>query len=370
MSTFITRTEEPGQGPRLAVKDVIDVAGTRTSLGMRPLPTAAPIAPTDAICVQMMRAGGCRVVGKTNLHELADGGSGINPWYGTPINPQDAARVPGGSSSGSAVAVAVGDADLALGTDTGGSIRIPAACCGVAGLKTTAGFLSLLGVMPLAPTLDTVGPLARTCAGLVDAMRMLEPGFAAARNDQLRIGRLRTEGIDVVESAVNRALAVVSGWSISEIDIDVWDEANDAAMTIMLYEAARSQGHRADFVGADVAARLRRGLEVSDLELGHAHAIRARFRSSLRRVFGEIDLIALPTLPFLAPPLDAVPSTFTDFTRQANLAGVPALSVPVPAHPISASLQLIARWGAEDVLLRAGLSIEQSLRGPRETVSG
>jgi len=87
-------------------------------------------------------------------------------------------------------------------------------------------------------------------------------------------------------------------------------------------------------------------------------------------VFGEIDLIALPTLPFLAPPLDAVPSTFTDFTRQANLAGVPALSVPVPAHPISASLQLIARWGAEDVLLRAGLSIEQSLRGPRETVSG
>ncbi len=309
----------------------------------------------------MMRVGGCRVVGKANLHELADGGSGINPWYGTPTNPQDATRIPGGSSSGSAVAVAVGEAELALGTDTGGSIRIPAACCGVTGLKTTAGFIPLQGVMPLAPTLDTVGPLARTCAGLVEAMRMLEPGFVVARSGRLRLGRLRTDGSDEVEAAVDRCIALVNDWSISECTIDGWEEANEAATTIMLYEAARTQGHLADFVGADVAARLRLGFEISNRDFEHAHAVRGKFRTSLRLAFDDADLLALPTLPYLAPPLDDVPSTLTKFTRQANLGGVPALAVPLPSHPVPASLQLIATWGSEDLLLAAGLAIERAL---------
>src|SRR5207237_4004672 len=121
-----------------------------------------------------------RVVGKVNLHELAYGTTGINPWFGTATNPLDPARVPGGSSSGSAVAVATDEADVAYGSDTGGSARIPSACCGTAGLKTTHGRISLQGVWPLALSLDTVGPMARDVAGLVLGMQLLAPGFTVA----------------------------------------------------------------------------------------------------------------------------------------------------------------------------------------------
>ena len=124
------------------------------------------------------RAAGVAIVGKVNLHELAFGASGVNEYFGTPVNPLDPDRVPGGSSSGSAVAVADGEADIAYGSDTGGSIRVPAAFCGVTGLKTTHGRVSLEGVWPLAPSLDTVGPMARDVAGVAAGMALLEPGFA------------------------------------------------------------------------------------------------------------------------------------------------------------------------------------------------
>src|SRR5438477_238731 len=133
-----------------------------------------------------------RIVGKANLHELAYGVSGVNGWFGTPVNPLDPGLVPGGSSSGSAVAVATDVADVALGSDTGGSVRIPAACCGITGLKTTHGRISLEGVWPLAPSLDTIGPLARDVAGLTLGMQLLEPGFTPAAAPARRIGRLRT----------------------------------------------------------------------------------------------------------------------------------------------------------------------------------
>ena len=131
---------------------------------------------------------------------------GINPWFGTPVNPLDPALSPGGSSSGSAVAVATGEADVALGSDTGGSVGIPAACCGVFGLKTTHGRISLEGVWPLAPSLDTIGPIATSIAGLALGMELLEPGFAIATSAAGRIGRVRTGGLPEIEAAVDRAL--------------------------------------------------------------------------------------------------------------------------------------------------------------------
>src|SRR6185503_18541942 len=141
-------------------------------------------AAADAACLAGLRAAIARgeacLAGKTNLHELAYGISGINRAFGTPVNPLDPALVPGGSSSGSAVAVATGEADVAYGSDTGGSIRIPAACCGTAGLKTTHGRVSLEGVWPLAISLDTIGPMATDVAGLVLGMELLEPGFRVA----------------------------------------------------------------------------------------------------------------------------------------------------------------------------------------------
>src|SRR5438128_560661 len=137
------------------------------------------------------RAADARIVGKANLHELAFGATGVNVWFGTPENPLDASLIPGGSSSGSAVAVATGEADVAYGSDTGGSVRIPSACCGTTGLKTTWGRVPLDGVWPLAPSLDTVGPMARDIAGLVLAMQLLEPGFALAPAGASTVDRVR-----------------------------------------------------------------------------------------------------------------------------------------------------------------------------------
>ena len=176
--TWIVRLDAPGDGPRLAVKDCIDVEGLPTTAGCQVVAEQASPAARDAAVVAATRRAGARIVGKTSLTELCWSASGVNSWSGTPPNPADPRRQPGGSSSGSAVAVAAGEADVALGTDTGGSVRIPAACCGIAGLKTTWGRIPLDGVYPLAPSLDTVGPLGADVAAVELGMGLIEPGFA------------------------------------------------------------------------------------------------------------------------------------------------------------------------------------------------
>ncbi|HEX2052887.1 MAG TPA: amidase, partial [Actinomycetota bacterium] len=178
---FLYRFEASRSGRPVAVKDLIDMAGIPTTAGSLAVAHACLPAVADAACLAGIRAeeaaGRLSIAGKTNLHELGFGITGVNSWSGTPVNPLDPLLVPGGSSSGSAVAVATGEVDMALGTDTGGSIRIPAACCGIAGLKTTWGRIDVAGVRPLAASLDTVGPLARDVEGLVWGMQLLEPGF-------------------------------------------------------------------------------------------------------------------------------------------------------------------------------------------------
>src|SRR5277367_5117165 len=189
MTTFITRYETTGPGVRLAVKDLIDMVGEPTTAGCRAVAERAVPAASDAACLAGAREAGARIVGRTNLHELALGVTGVNQWYGTPVNPLDSNLVPGGSSSGSAVAVATDEADVAYGSDTGGSVRIPAACCGTTGLKTTWGRVPLRGVWPLSPSFDTVGPMARAVAGLVLGMQLLEPVFVVASGTACTVGR-------------------------------------------------------------------------------------------------------------------------------------------------------------------------------------
>src|SRR5438309_1591338 len=195
--------DAPGSGPRVAVKDIVDVEGVPTTAGCRALERSATAAERDATCLAGARSAGARLVGKTNLHELAVLPLGTNPWYGTPVNPLDPGLIPGGSSSGSAVAVASEEADVALGSDTGGSVRVPAACCGIAGLKTTHGRVSLDGVWPLAPSLDTIGPMASAIAGLVLGMQLLEPGFQASATPASIVGRLPSSGEPTLETAVD-----------------------------------------------------------------------------------------------------------------------------------------------------------------------
>src|SRR5438309_3744988 len=200
MSTYITRFADSGSGVGVAIKDLIDVAGVPTTAACRALAEMAKPAERDAPCLREIRrreaAGEVWLVGKTNLHELAYGTTGVNPWWGTPVNPRYPHPLPGGSSSGSASAVAAGDAVVGIGSDTGGSVRIPAACCGIAGLKTTWGRVPLTGVWPLAPSLDTIGPLAVDVAGLVLGMQLLEPGFTTGDARGVTLGRVRPgEGV-------------------------------------------------------------------------------------------------------------------------------------------------------------------------------
>ena len=372
MSTWIVKETAPGPGLRVAVKDIIDVAGVPTTAGSLAVADRAGPAAADAACLAGLRAaigrGQACLAGKVNLHELAYGISGVNPAFGTPVNPLDPALVPGGSSSGSAVAVATGEADVAYGSDTGGSIRIPAACCGVAGLKTTWGRIPLAGVWPLAPSLDTVGPMARDVAGLVTGMALLEPGFTVPADLPAVVGRLTVEADPAISEAVDAALAA-TGWQICPVRLDGLDAAQAAAITVLDAEAWQSDGALARSspgrIGFDVLHRLREASAVTPAALGAARQQASRWRATLSKMWEQVDLLAMPTLLGFPPALtDAgAMAQIRGLTAPVNLAGVPALALPVPAGDrLPASVQLIGPAGSEERLLAAGAVLEQAVR--------
>lgn len=368
MSTFITRLDPAGDGMRLAVKDLIDVAGVPTTAGCRAVAARAEPAEADASCLAGARAAGARIVGKTNLHELALGVTGVNPWFGTPVNPLDPQLVPGGSSSGSAVAVASGEADVAYGSDTGGSVRIPSACCGTAGLKTTWGRVPLEGVWPLAPSFDTVGPMARDVAGLVAAMALLEPGFAPAPAPPGRVGRLRVEADPRIDAAVDAALHA-AGFEVTDLDLPEWDEVTVQAGLLLVAEAWRVQGRwvtdHPDGVGDDVAGRMRLGAGVDEPAVATARGACTRWQRRLEAVFDEVELIAMPTITIFPPRIDDGEALLMARTTvPVNAAGVPALALPVASgQRLPASLQLVAPAGGEERLLAAGAAVEAAAGG-------
>lgn len=368
MATFITRLEPSGDGIRLAVKDLIDVTGVPTTAGSRAVADIAKPATADAACMAGARAARAAIVGKTNLHELAYGGAGLNDWFGTPVNPLDSGLLPGGSSSGSAVAVAVGDADVAYGSDTGGSVRIPSAFCGVAGLKTTHGRIPLDGVWPLAPSLDTIGPMARDVARVVTGMALLEPGFTVDIPAAGRVGRIRPAGFEVdpsIDEAVDAVLSH-SGLAVTEVDLPGWLEARENCGVILDAEAVWSNRVlladpvRRDLLGENVRARLTDAESVRAADLARARVFQIGWRDAMAAALSTVGVLALPTVPFYPPPLPAPPGMhFTAFTNPVNLAGFPALSLPIPSsNRLPASLQLIAPPGGEALLLATGGLIE------------
>jgi amidase len=368
VTTFITRLEHSGAGVRLAVKDLIDVAGVPTTAGSRAVADSAKPAAEDAACMAGARAAGAAIVGKANLHELAYGGAGTNEWFGTPVNPLDPELLPGGSSSGSAVAVAVGDAAVAYGSDTGGSIRLPAAFCGVTGLKTTHGRIPLDGVWPLAPSLDTVGPMARDVAGVVTGMGLLEPGFTADVPPSGRVGRIRPAGFDVdpdIEEAVDAALRA-AGLEVTEIELPGWLAAREAcgvaidAEAVWSNRALLADPAKRALIGDNVRARLAGAEAVRAADLARARAVQVGWREAMAAALSPVGVIALPTVPFYPPPLTAPPGMhFNVFTSPVNLSGFPALALPVrSAQRLPASLQLIAPSGGEALLLATGAVIE------------
>ena len=383
-ATFITRLDPhppAGRGPsggafRVAVKDLIDMAGLPTTSGSKVIAARAAAEPArvDAACLTGTRsaeaAGRVVIVGKTNMHELAFGVTGINPWFGTPTNPFDGRLVPGGSSSGSATAVATGQADIAYGSDTGGSIRIPAACCGVVGLKTTFGRVPLTGVLALAPSLDTVGPMAATVAGVVEGMRLLEPGFDPGPGVEARtIGRVRLPAEGWVDEAIDTALRA-AGFAVAELRLPGWDATSEATATVLGAEAWRTnealwRAHAGE-LSPDVATRLELSSHVTAPQIDAARAQGRAWDAELQGAFGQVDVLALPTLATTPPELeDAHRLTEIRYVSPFNLAGVPAISLPVATRttgnrPVPASIQLVAPAGGEEVLCATATLIEQA----------
>jgi amidase len=381
MGTWVLRLPDAGDGdgdgasPRLAIKDCIDVAGLPTTAGCRVVAEMAEPAAADAAVVASARDGGARIIGKTGLSELCWSANGINHWAGTPVNPRDPRRLPGGSSSGSAVAVATGEANVAFGTDTGGSVRVPAACCGVVGLKTAYGRVPVKGVYPLAPSLDTVGPLGRDVAAVELGMRLLEPGFLVpAEPPPLIAGRLSVTGLSgvggaaeidpAVDTAVDRALAAAG---VAVTRVPVWDCGHVLAAIGVLIDAEgfRSNAYLMPYVSQlspHVRRNLERGARLTRADRGAADRVRASLSQTLDELLRDFPVLALPTLIGQPPLLGQRAFALTALTAPASLAGLPALSLPVPApRGVLASLQLIGR--TEEQVLAFGAIVEGSISG-------
>jgi amidase len=356
---------------RLAVKDCIDVAGLPTTVGCPVIAERARPAGQDAAVVAAARRSGAQIVGKTNLSELCWSAVGTNAWSGMPVNPADPRRLPGGSSSGSAVAVAAGEADVALGTDTGGSVRIPAACCGVVGLKTTWGRVPVEGVYPLAPSLDTVGPLGADVAAIELGMRLIEPGFAAGSCEP-RVARIRPDTDPAVdpatEAAIDAALAAagIAATPVAGLDFAA---ANAAASLLIDVEAYRVNEYLMPDL-ARLSSYNQRNLPEAAAVTASQQAAANRTRDAVREWFAGLlaryPFLVWPTLAGAPPLIGERPRiSLTMLTMPANLAGLPALALPVPGGPagLPASLQLIGPPRGEEQLVALGHLIEAAVAG-------
>lgn len=372
MNSLITALESRGHGPTLVVKDLIDIEGVITTAGSRAVASIASPARADAPLLAGARSQDVRIIGKANLYELAFGASGVNPHFGTPTNPLDERLLPGGSSSGTAVSVATGEALVGLGSDTGGSIRVPAAFCGITGLKTTHGRISLDGVYPLSPSLDTVGPMATNVAGLVLGMELLEPGFVLG-TAATSIGLVRETKVDidpVIQSSIDDVCRK-SECKIMEVELPQWMEAFEVGSTILHGEAVVSNKHLMDdqalfeMLSAEVQDRLLIGTRVTAMALADAFVYRGIWRQQLDAIFSQVEILALPSVGFFPPPLgEAFDHTYTHLTMPFNLAGYPAVSIPIPSGgPIPASLQLLGPKNSEALLLASAAHIERVVKG-------
>jgi aspartyl-tRNA(Asn)/glutamyl-tRNA(Gln) amidotransferase subunit A len=380
-NAFLHREEAEGNW-RVAVKDVIDVAGMPTTAASRVLDH---VPESDAECVARLRAAGAAIVGKLNTHEFAFGALTNSPHFGPARNPWDLERTTGGSSGGSGAAVAAGLVDIALGTDTAGSIRIPAAFCGVTGHRPTVGLVPTEGVVPVAWTLDAVGPLAPTaeaCRRAVEIMagRPLEPSGAVRRVGI--VTRLFEEADSDVAAACEEAVRSLPG-KHEPVELPLLDEIATITQLVMLPEAAAAhlgwlRTRLADY-GADVRARLLAGLLLPSTAYLTGRRARSWTRSIWEQDLGGFDLLVAPAMPIVAPRLDAIPSDYRlllmPYNSPASLLGLPVTVVPcgfVDGLPVG--LSLTGRPGEDGLTLAAAHVFQQATdwheRRPVDVASG
>ena len=390
----------PLHGIPAAAKDLFETRGVRTTAGSRIFADFTP--DRDAAAIERLAAAGAVLVGKTNLHELAYGITSNNPHFGAVRNPWDLGRIAGGSSGGSAAAVAAGLVFLALGTDTGGSIRIPASFCGCVGLKPTYGRVSRYGVLPLGFTQDHVGPIARSVRDAAVALNALA-GFDP-RDDSssrvpvedylaptpaaiagVRLGLVETalgHVQDVVRDATLRAaeLARNLGARVAPAAVPEFDPLNAIGRLILLAEAAAALAphlDRRNELGEDVRALLDQGRFISAADYINAQRARRRARNEFAAVWSAFDCLLLPATPLTAPKIgetmvdlagqaEDVRTACTRLTRPFNLLGLPAISIPggFDERGLPIGLQLAAAPFQEKKLLAAAAALEDAL-GPR-----
>jgi len=377
----------PLHGIPIAYKDLFCTAGVRTTAGSLLYRNFVPT--SDAAVVIALREAGAISVGKTNLHELAFGITSANPHFGAVVNPQNVTCIPGGSSGGSAAAVAAGLLPMCLGTDTGGSVRIPASYCGVVGFKPTYGTVPSDGVLPLAWSLDHVGPIGSCvddCALAMHVMNGLDTmargnGFANTVKD-LRFGLPKNfffERVDrEVSDAVHRASDRIeqAGGVVTEVAIPDLNEANTLARVVQGVEVAalyseETQPHR---FGADVWALIQQGRMFAGHEYVNAQRLRTLFRREFDALWNTVDFLITPTTPITAPPVgqstvqigndtEDTRLATTRLVRSLNFIGEPALSLPCGKHSngMPIGLQLIAKPFADGELLAAAREVERIL---------
>jgi aspartyl-tRNA(Asn)/glutamyl-tRNA(Gln) amidotransferase subunit A len=320
-----------------------------------------------ATAVAWLEEAGYAVVGKTNLHEFAYGITSENEHYGDVVNPLDPSRIPGGSSGGSAAALAAGLCDVALGTDSAGSIRLPAACCGVVGFKPTHGLVPMDGVFPLAPSFDTAGPMARdvlACWGVMDFF-MEQRGFVETLEEVEIVVAWTDNAAPLVRERVEGAAALFPRWT--QVDFPFPEQFSPGFMReVADVHRDLFAEHRALY-GENVRTKVERCLAVSDEAVEASLAARETYRARALEALGDADLLLVPTMTSVAPPVGigdlALREGMIRLTAPFNSLGWPALALPCgPAeHGLPASLQLVGRPGADALVLAAGEALEIAL---------
>jgi len=374
---FLARPEQAREGIPLAVKDLFDTAGLTTTYGSIVFVDHVPAETAEA--VRRLEEAGYANVGKTNLHEFAYGTTSENPHFGTVPNPLQTGRIAGGSSGGSAAALAAGLANAALGTDSGGSIRIPSACCGTIGLKPTYDLVSLDGCFPLAPSYDHAGPMARSVRECARMLEALVPGFVAepARGlDTVQVGYAWTEDADpLVRTRVEAAAALFPNRRAVKLPYPA-PEVGKAFMREVAEVHRELYAEHADLYGEDLAAKIELCLAVTDDEYAAGLAAHREFRAAADEACADLDLLVTPTLAVVAPPAGigdlALRRTLIRFTLPFNILGWPALALPCgPAEEgLPASVQLVGGPGQDALVLAAGEALEARLANADRTEPG
>jgi aspartyl-tRNA(Asn)/glutamyl-tRNA(Gln) amidotransferase subunit A len=368
LKAFLARPEEPGEGIALGVKDLFDTAGLVTTYGSAIFREHVPERTAEA--VKRLEQAGYAVIGKTNLHEFAYGITSENEHFGDVVNPLDRGRIPGGSSGGSAAALAAGLCDAALGTDSAGSIRLPAACCGIVGFKPTWGLVPVEGVFPLAPSFDTAGPMARSVDDCASMMEALVPGFRRAELESLGDISVGVAWLDAAEPLVRARVeeAVALFPRREALDFPFPPDPGPAFMREVADVHRELFAEYRDLYGESVRIKVERCLALSEDDARAAASARQAYGVLALAALGELDLLVTPTMAFVAPPVGigdlALREAVIRLTFPISALGWPALALPCgPAeHGLPASLQLVGRPGSDDLVLAAGTLLDRALR--------